>query len=228
MNNPGSAELETLQARLRYRFEDPELLLRSLTHRSSGSQNNERLEFLGDTVVNLAAAAAFYDRFPDASEGILSRLRASVVSGKSLAGIARGLNLSECLVLGESERKSGGRHRGSILADALEALAGAILLDSNLETAVATVRRWLRDAIEGATPEETIDAKTQLQEWLQARRDNLPVYSIVEVTGSGHEQCFRVECRLAARKLKSEGSGSSRRRAEQQAAQRMLEQLVAR
>ena len=227
MSTPGSAALDTLQTRLGYRFADPDLLLRSLTHRSAGGQNNERLEFLGDTVVNLAAAAAFFDRFPDASEGVLSRLRASVVSGKSLAGIARDLNLSECLVLGESERKSGGRDRGSILADALEALAGAILLDSNLETAVATVRRWLGNAIEVATPEATVDAKTRLQEWLQARRDSLPVYSVIEVTGSGHEQRFRVECRLGGRKLRSEGVGSSRRRAEQQAAGRMLEQLVA-
>ena len=136
MSEPSKAQLESLQGRLCYQFSDLALLKRALTHRSAGKHHNERLEFLGDAVIGLAAAAAFYDLFPDADEGVLSRLRALVVSGHSLAVIAKDMDLSSCLILGESERKSGGRHRDSILADTLEALVGAVALDANPEKAL--------------------------------------------------------------------------------------------
>ena len=133
MSEPGKPQLDALQSRLCYQFSDLTLLKRALTHRSAGKHHNERLEFLGDAVIGLAAATAFYDLFPDADEGVLSRLRALVVSGQSLAAIAKDMDLSSCLILGESERKSGGRHRDSILADTLEALVGAVALDAGPE-----------------------------------------------------------------------------------------------
>ena len=218
MSEPGKPQLDALQGRLCYQFSDLALLKRALTHRSAGKHHNERLEFLGDAVIGLAAAAAFYDLFPDADEGVLSRLRALVVSGHSLAAIAKELDLSSCLILGESERKSGGRHRDSILADTLEALVGAVALDSSPEKALQVASGWLRSAVESASPTDTIDAKTQLQEWCQARGEALPKYTVVEVSGSDHQQSFRVSCRLPSRQCETEASGTSRRRAEKSAA----------
>lgn len=225
MSEPGKPQLDALQGRLCYQFSDLALLKRALTHRSAGKQHNERLEFLGDAVIGLAAAAAFYDLFPDADEGVLSRLRALVVSGHSLAAIAKELDLSSCLILGESERKSGGRHRDSILADTLEALVGAVALDSSPEKALQVASGWLRSAVESASPTDTIDAKTQLQEWCQARGEALPKYTVVEVSGSDHQQSFRVSCRLPSRQCETEASGTSRRRAEKSAAADMLNQV---
>ncbi|CAI8400905.1 MAG: ribonuclease III [Luminiphilus sp.] len=225
MSEPGKPQLDALQGRLCYQFSDLALLKRALTHRSAGKHHNERLEFLGDAVIGLAAAAAFYDLFPDADEGVLSRLRALVVSGHSLAAIAKELDLSSCLILGESERKSGGRHRDSILADTLEALVGAVALDSSPEKALQVASGWLRSAVESASPTDTIDAKTQLQEWCQARGEALPKYTVVEVSGSDHQQSFRVSCRLPSRQCETEASGTSRRRAEKSAAADMLNQV---
>ena len=225
MSEPGKPQLDALQGRLCYQFSDLALLKRALTHRSAGKHHNERLEFLGDAVIGLAAAAAFYDLFPDADEGVLSRLRALVVSGHSLAAIAKELDLSSCLILGESERKSGGRHRDSILADTLEALVGAVALDSSPEKALQVASGWLRSAVESASPTDTIDAKTRLQEWCQARGEALPKYTVVEVSGSDHQQSFRVSCRLPSRQCETEASGTSRRRAEKSAAADMLNQV---
>ena len=225
MSEPGEAQLEALQGRLCYQFSDQTLLKRALTHRSVGKQHNERLEFLGDAVIGLAAAAAFYERFPEADEGVLSRLRALVVSGQSLAAIAKDMDLSSCLILGESERKSGGRNRDSILANTLEALIGAVALDASPEKALEVAGGWLRSAVESASPTDTIDAKTQLQEWCQARGEALPKYTVVEVSGSDHQQSFRVSCRLPSRQCETEASGTSRRRAEKSAAADMLNQV---
>ena len=226
MSEPGKPQLDALQGRLCYQFSDLALLKRALTHRSAGKHHNERLEFLGDAVIGLAAAAAFYDLFPDADEGVLSRLRALVVSGHSLAAIAKDMDLSSCLILGESERKSGGRHRDSILADTLEALVGAVALDASPEKALEVAAGWLGSAVESASPNDTIDAKTQLQEWCQARGEALPKYTVVEVSGSDHQQSFRVSCRLPSRQCETEASGTSRRRAEKSAAADMLNQVT--
>ncbi len=225
MSEPSQPQLDALQGRLCYQFSDPTLLARALTHRSAGRHHNERLEFLGDAVIGLAAASAFYDRFPEADEGVLSRLRALVVSGRSLAAIAKAFDLSPCLILGESERKSGGRHRDSILADTLEALLGAVALDAGPETALQLAGEWLRSAIESASPSDTIDAKTQLQEWCQARGEALPEYTVVEVLGRDHQQSFRVRCCLPSRQRETEATGTSRRRAEKSAAAEMLSQV---
>jgi ribonuclease-3 len=223
---PSQQALDALQKRLGYRFVDVSLLTRALTHRSAARDHNERLEFLGDAVIGVVVASAFFDRFPQANEGELSRLRAGVVSGVSLAGIARSLKLSECLILGESERKSGGRNRDSILADTLEALAGAIMMDSSLSGARTVVSGWLQSMIEGSTLDIVIDAKTRLQEWLQARGEPLPEYVVTSVSGEDHAQCFQVQCKLGERGLTTEASGSARRRAEQTAAELMLDALA--
>jgi ribonuclease-3 len=223
---PSQQALDALQKRLGYRFVDVSLLTRALTHRSAARDHNERLEFLGDAVIGVVVASAFFDRFPQANEGELSRLRAGVVSGVSLAGIARSLKLSECLILGESERKSGGRNRDSILTDTLEALAGAIMMDSSLSGARKVVSEWLQSMIEGSTLDIVIDAKTRLQEWLQARGEPLPEYVVTSVSGEDHAQCFQVQCKLGERGLTTEASGSARRRAEQTAAELMLDALA--
>ena len=183
-------EVESLQAKLGYEFANTDLLVRALTHRSAGKVHNERLEFLGDAIIGFAVAAAFFHRFPEVDEGTLSRMRASVVRGEALSRVARELGLSEYLILGESERKSGGRHRESILADTFEALAGAVALDDGTERALTVVGHWLRSSIEAVSPQDVVDAKTQLQEWLQARKEALPEYSITAVSGSDHAQSF--------------------------------------
>ena len=215
-----------MQAKLGYEFSNADLMVRALTHRSAGKTHNERLEFLGDAIIGFAVAEAFFHRFPEVDEGALSRMRASVVSGEALSRVARELGLAEHLVLGESERKSGGRHRESILADTLEALAGAVLLDDCAERARTVVGRWLLSSIEAVSPHDVVDAKTQLQEWLQARKEALPEYTITAVSGSDHAQSFQVQCRLSSRNLSTEAEGSSRRRAEQGAASLMVAKLV--
>ncbi len=226
MSLPSQFLLTALQRRLGYQFADTDLLRRALTHRSAQRDHNERLEFLGDALISMIAAEAFFQRFPDADEGVLSRLRAAVVSGQSLARIAQSLELSNCLILGESERKSGGRHRQSILADCLEALAGAVLLDASVTEAQQVVAGWLQESIEAASPNEVVDPKTRLQEWLQARGEPLPEYSVIEVTGVHHEQSFRVQCLLTHFQQTTEAVGSSRRGAEKVAAADMLEKLA--
>ena len=218
--------LTTLQRRLGYEFADQDLLTRALTHRSAASQHNERLEFLGDALIGLSVAQFFFERFPEADEGALSRLRASVVNGASLATIAKQLELSDFLILGESERKSGGRHRDSILADTLEALAGAVMLDASFSEAQSLVVTWLSTLLEAASPTAAVDAKTRLQEWLQARGEPLPEYQVVAVSGEDHQQSFRVQCALTKRNLTTEAVGTARRRAEQSAAELMLNKVA--
>lgn len=198
----------------------------ALTHRSADGVNNERLEFLGDAVLSLISAQYLYERFPEADEGALSRLRARMVSGEFLARQAATAQLGELLILGPGELKTGGFRRESILADALEALCGALYLDGGLEAARSGILRWL----ERGLPDEGLlselkDPKTRLQELLQARGLPLPRYSIDSVEGELHAQLFRVTCEVEPMAARAEGQGSSRRRAEQAAAARVLEQL---
>ena len=195
----------------------------ALTHRSADGANNERLEFLGDAVLGLVIAQYLFERFPKADEGTLSRLRASVVSGESLAQQAGAAQLGELLALGPGELKSGGFRRESILADALEALCGALYLDGGLDAARPAMLRWLES---GLPSEELLgelkDPKTRLQELLQARGLPLPRYSIESVEGELHAQLFRVKCEVEPMAAAASGEGSSRRRAEQAAAARVL------
>jgi ribonuclease-3 len=215
-----------LQRALGYEFADPELLRLALTHRSAGNQNNERLEFLGDSIVNHIIAEYLFQRFPKAREGEMSRMRAALVRGDTLAEVARELKLGDHLVLGAGERKSGGRRRGSILADAVEALAGAILLDSDVDTCRRCVLEWYRERLAAVSLEDDAkDPKTRLQEFLQGRRRPLPEYELLGILGDDHNQQFHVACRLSKPSLVVEGAGTSRRKAEQAAARSALERL---
>ncbi len=212
-----------LQQRLGCRFADDGLLVRALTHRSVGADNNERLEYLGDAVLSFVVAEMLFEAHPEASEGELSRYRASLVSGDALGAVALELGLGELLNLGEGERKSGGKWRASILADALEALVGAVYLDQGLDAARAVAARLLQRRMEelpGAS--ELKDAKTRLQEWLQGRGLGLPEYKVLEITGEPHEQLFRIRCDIGELAIAAEAQGSSRRRAEQEAASLVL------
>ena len=208
-------------------FHDAALLAQALTHRSAGSPHNERLEFLGDALVNQFVAEALYLHWPKADEGALTRARAELVRESALAGLARELRLGERLVLGPGEMKTGGHRRDSILADALEALVAAIHLDAGFETCRAVVLPWFTPLIDALPPPNKVgkDAKTRLQEWLQARGKALPVYAVLEEGGEDHARIFRVGCTLAEPSLASEGEGGSRRAAEQAAAGAMLELL---
>ncbi len=213
-----------LQERLGCTFADAGLLQRALTHRSFGPDNNERLEYLGDAVLSFVVAEMLFSSHPAASEGELSRYRASLVSGEALASIAASIGLGDHLRLGDGELKSGGQRRATILADGLEALLGALYLDRGLDAVRALAARLFREPL-GALPDasELKDAKTRLQEWLQGRGYALPAYTVLEVSGEPHDQRFRVRCDVAELALAAEADGSSRRRAEQEAAQRVLE-----
>lgn len=200
----------------------------ALTHRSASGRNNERLEFLGDAVLNMIVAEMLYQRFPAAPEGDLSRLRARLVSAEPLAGIAMRLQLGDALQLGSGELKTGGFRRESILSDALEAVIGATYLDAGIEAARALVARLFADAVETLPTIESLkDPKTRLQERLQARGFALPAYTVTHTEGEPHEQTFAVRCELPALGLVLDGEGSSRRRAEQDAAVRALAALDA-
>ncbi|HEX9708031.1 MAG TPA: ribonuclease III [Steroidobacteraceae bacterium] len=213
-----------LQERLGCGFSDPALLERALTHRSHGPDNNERLEYLGDAVLSFVVAESLFRRFPTATEGELSRYRASLVSGEALAAIAAEIGLGEQLRLGDGEMKSGGQRRATILADALEALFGAIYLDCGLDAARSAADRVFRNALAALpTAAELKDPKTRLQEWLQGRGFALPAYTVLEVAGEPHDQRFRVRCDVGDLDLTAVADGNSRRRAEQEAAQRILE-----
>ncbi len=217
-----------LRKSLGYPFQDQALLERALTHRSAGSRNNERLEFLGDAVLGMLIAEVLYRSFPEHSEGELSRLRSTLVRRETLAVIARELGLGEHLHLGSGELKSGGFRRDSILADALEAIIGAVYLDGGLEAARALVQRLWQGHLEHLPAAAVLkDAKTRLQEYLQARHLGLPEYRVLGISGQAHEQTFEVECRVEAVDEVTRATGSSRRRAEQQAAADMLERLGA-
>lgn len=210
-----------------YRFEQEELLRQALTHRSfSRGDNNERLEFLGDSILGLIISRQIYARFGEASEGKLSRMRAALVKKQTLAEIARSIDLGAHLRLGGGELKSGGHRRESILADALEAIIAAVYLDGGDAAAEGVVLRLYQDRLDAL--DETMhlkDAKTRLQEYLQSRKMNLPDYSVDETSGQAHEQTFTVSCNLAELGLHSVGRGSSRKQAEQEAARDMLARL---
>jgi ribonuclease-3 len=209
-----------------YRFNDPDLLSEALTHRSAGSFNNERLEFLGDSILGTIIAARLFERHPEASEGDMSRMRARLVRGSTLAEVAAGMDLGRRIQMGEGERKSGGFRRSSILADAFEALLGAIFLDGGYDACRAVILARF-DPLIDALPDidQLKDAKTRLQEWLQGRGRPLPEYRLLEESGEDHRKSFRVACRLADADLATEETGGSRRKAEQAAAARMLARL---
>ena len=219
-------DLKRLQRRLGYEFRDEALLLQSLTHRSAGSRNNERLEFLGDAILGFEIAEILCRQHPHATEGELSRARAQLVKRETLAGVARHLELGDYLILGTGELRSGGQTRDSILSDAVEAIIAAVFMDADIESARALVRRILKKEIAEISPEaQPKDSKTQLQEYLQAQGKALPVYEVVTVGGSAHEQLFVVECRVDSVDLTNRGEGSSRRKAEQQAASAVLKKI---
>lgn len=212
-------DLGIVSDKLGYRFNDHDLLQRALTHRSYSATHNERLEYLGDGVVNCIIALELYSKFPDLSEGELSRIRANLVNQKALHQIARQLGLGEQLLLGEGEIRSGGSQRPSILADAVEATIGAILLDGGFDAACAAVRRLFADSIAAIDPDASgKDAKTLLQELVQGKGLALPAYVLLGTGGHAHAQTFHVQCVVDELGVKTEGQGASRRAAEQDAA----------
>ncbi len=216
-----------MRDRLGHVFSDANLRQRALTHRSAGGDHNERLEFLGDGVVNLVIAETLFRRWTRADEGRLTRARAQLVRESTLAGIARELNLGDLLELGPGELKTGGFRRDSILADALEAVAGAIFLDAGFEACRNVVLNWFGDRLDRLDDDTADkDAKTRLQEWLQARQRALPDYELLEARGEDHEKTFDVRCRIAQPALEARARATSRRQAEQYAAQAILDQIA--
>ena len=210
-------------------FADPGLLAQALTHRSAGSPHNERLEFLGDALLNLIVAEQLYARWPKADEGAMTRARAELVRESALAGVARGLDLGARLTLGPGEMKSGGHRRDSILADALEAVIAAFYLDGGFDACRQAVLPWFEPLLAALPPLHQVgkDAKTRLQEWLQARQLPLPNYVLLAETGDDHDKTFLVGCTLTEPPLSTDGAGSSRRAAEQRAAEAILDRLAA-
>ncbi len=218
--------LENLLTRLEYQFNNPGLLNTALSHRSVEGANYERLEFLGDSIVNFVIAEALYFKFPSAQEGELSRLRAYFVKEESLAEVARELELGSFLRLGSGELKSGGRDRTSILADVLEAVIGALYLDAGLEVCKQKILHWFSHRLETTSYKKSLkDPKTRLQEWVQGKGLQLPVYEIIKVEGLAHQQVFTVSCSLAELGYHSEAIDSTRRKAEQEAANKILTQI---
>lgn len=220
-------QLDQLQRALAYQFKDVALLNQALTHRSKGSTNNERLEFLGDSILGFVAADLLYSQFQQSHEGHLSRFRASLVKKETLAELAREFSLGDYLRLGSGELKSGGFRRDSILADGMEAIFGAIYLDGGLNDARKLIERCLFSRLEKLSAESDLkDPKTRLQEYLQARRLELPEYIVTETHGDAHEQEFEVQCAVVGLKQTVKGEGSSRRKAEQAAAELALQMLL--
>lgn len=220
--------LQSVAGQLGHVFGDQSLLRTALTHRSFGVPNNERLEFLGDGILDCVIAAALFHRFPELPEGDLSRLRANLVRQETLHQLARSLNLGDKLRLGEGELRSGGAKRPSILADALEALFGAIYLDAGFDAARVVIERLYSQQLDELKPGQfQKDPKTRLQEWLQGRKRPLPKYSLVEATGAAHEQRFEVVCEIDNPRVRTLGQGASRRIAEQVAAEQALKELKA-
>ena len=215
-----------LEKTLHYRFHDAGLFVQALTHRSATGPNNERLEFLGDAVLDFVISDALFDLRPEADEGDLSKLRASLVKDASLAKLAVELGLGEYLILGSGERKTGGHRRESILADALEAIFGAVYLDSGFNAAKELIDRVFEQRLESLPDAADLrDSKTRLQEWLQARKLSLPNYDLVSVSGKDHRQKFVVSCTVIELSQTTEGQSTSRRKAEQRAASDMLRVL---
>lgn len=221
-----SLKYHRLQQRLGYSFADQKSLQLALTHRSHGATNNERLEFLGDSILNFIIGEALFKKFPEAKEGQLSRLRSQMVKGETLAHLAKEFALGECLVLGEGEMKSGGHRRDSILADTVEAIIGAIYLEAGLEACRERLHSWYAERLAALSLETTVkDAKTRLQEHLQSLQKPLPEYTIVEVSGEAHAQLFTVECKIATLSQSATAQASNRREAEKQAAAAVLARL---
>jgi ribonuclease-3 len=221
-----SFDLKRVQKKLNIIFNDPQLLEQALTHRSIGNSNNERLEFLGDSILGFSIADKVYEKFPDADEGVMSRLRANLVNKHSLAELAEQLDLGEELILGPGELKSGGRNRKSILSDAVEAIIGAIYKDSDFETSCSWVVSHFSVKLDGLSTEAAIkDPKTRLQELLQSRNEKVPTYSVISTTGLDHNQLFTVECYTNLLNSPLTASASSRKKAEQKAAEKVLEAL---
>ena len=219
---------EALQRRLGYRFTQHGMLSRALTHRSFGAEHNERLEFLGDAVLNIAVSSLLYERFSGSDEGDLTRVRAHLVREDSLHRVALMLGLPEVMRLSEGETRGGGAQRASILADAVEAIIGAVHLDGGYGAALELVRGLFGEVIDSTEADSwTKDAKTELQEWLQARRMPVPAYRIMATRGEKHAQTFDVECAVATLGLAERGEGRSRRLAEQEAARRLLDVIKA-
>lgn len=217
------SRIPVLEKRLGYRFQDAALVEQALTHRSFGSPHNERLEFLGDGVLGCVVAGELYARFPDLPEGKLTRLRASLVREESLAELARGISLAKFLRLGDAARGQGADVRSSILADALEALFGAAFMDGGYDAARTMILAALEESLAKLDPElPAKDPKTRLQEYLQGRKFKLPEYRVAATKGAAHRQTFEVECSVAELKLAAVGSGTSRQRAEQVAAENVL------
>ncbi len=218
-----NVELDRLQRKLGHSFRDLDRLELALSHRSVGANNNERLEFLGDSILGLVIAEALFQKFPKAKEGQLTRLRAQLVREETLAEIAREMALGDCLHLGGGELKSGGFRRASILADAVEALIGAIYLESGLEHTRECLLGWYSDRLDQLSSADALkDSKTCLQEFLQGRRLSLPRYELVSVEGQPHAQTFSCECHVEGLSAATLGVGPSRRIAEQEAARRAL------
>jgi ribonuclease-3 len=217
---------QTIAQGIGHQFSDPALLRTALTHRSFGTPNNERLEFLGDGILDCVIAAALYHRFPDLPEGDLSRLRANLVRQETLHGLALTLDIGKHLRLGEGELKSGGASRPSILADALEALFGAVYLDAGFEAAADVIVRLYASLLDALKPGQfQKDPKTRLQEFLQGRKKALPRYSLLETSGAAHVQSFVVACEIDQPAIRTTGTGNSRRIAEQNAAEQALKAL---
>jgi ribonuclease-3 len=215
--------LARLTKKLGYEFNEPLLLVQALTHRSAKGAHNERLEFLGDSILGFVIAEALYDKFPKHDEGDLTRMRSSLVKGVTLAEVARDFNLGECLILGPGELKSGGHHRESILEDAIEAIIGAVYLDSNIECCKALILSWFERRLTVIKPgNEQKDPKTRLQEFLQGRKIPLPTYEVIDTTGQSHNQEFTVRCQTSVTSEVVIAKGTSRRKAEQEAAQQIL------
>jgi len=216
--------VEKLERKIGYGFSNREYLVQALTHRSMGGSHYERLEFLGDSLLGMFIAEALYNQFPKSSEGDLSRMRATLVRGQTLAELAREFELGDHLRLGPGELKSGGFRRDSILADAVEAIIAAVYLDSGIDACKTLVLKWYQERLQNIEPGNSQkDPKTQLQEWLQGRRLPLPVYEVLEVTGQAHNQKFTMSCQVEGIEQQLIGCGTSRRKAEQDAAQKTLE-----
>ncbi|MFP3014062.1 MAG: ribonuclease III [Arsenophonus sp.] len=219
-------EIKQLQCKLGYTFKQIKLLKQALTHRSASSIHNERLEFLGDSILSFVIANNLYNRFPKINEGDMSRMRATLVKGNTLAELAKEFNLGECLSLGPGELKNGGFRRESILADTIEALISSIFLDSNIQTAERIVLSWYDNRLIEINPGyKQKDPKTRLQEYLQGRRLPLPSYLVVQVCGEAHDQEFTIHCQVSGINELVEGIGSNRRKAEQAAAEQALKIL---
>ncbi|MGV7960309.1 ribonuclease III [Photorhabdus tasmaniensis] len=218
--------INRLQRKLGYTFDQHDLLVQALTHRSASSKHNERLEFLGDSILSFVIANALYHRFPRVDEGDMSRMRATLVRGNTLAELAREFELGECLRLGPGELKSGGFRRESILADTVEALIGAIFLDSDIQAIERIILSWYETRLNEISPgDKQKDPKTRLQEYLQGHHLPLPSYLVVMVRGEAHDQEFTIHCQVSGIEQPVKGTGSSRRKAEQAAAEQALKQL---